>query len=406
VNSRRDDYDLEPMDDFDDLDDGGEPRSRSSRAWMKPVIILVVVVGVAGGGTFALKRLMAPGGVESTDGAPPLVKADELPTKTKPQEPGGMQIDNQDKTIYSQIGNGDPALSPPPSAPSSAGTAPAPETPLPRPTVPGVVSPPTTVPPPTAAPGEAPLPAAAPTMPVQTTPVETTAPSLPGSAVPPPAVTTMPSLPGTTTSTVTASQDTSAPPLPQGVVKEPATSPASGMAIPPAPQPGGSGRTLSPPSSATLPPSGSAPVPPSVGTAGSATPPSATPTTTTPAPVAPAAPQIAAAPPAPTTTAPTPSAPAPVKPAAVAAKPTASGNGPKIQIGAFGSEKEAQQFWSGRTAKYPDLLGNLTLHLEKVDSGPKVGWVRVQAGGLASRNAAQTVCNSLKAKGQDCIVTK
>lgn len=90
----------------------------------------------------------------------------------------------------------------------------------------------------------------------------------------------------------------------------------------------------------------------------------------------------------------------------MAAKPTASGNGPKIQIGAFGSEKEAQQFWSGRTAKYPDLLGNLTLHLEKVDSGPKVGWVRVQAGGLASRNAAQTVCNSLKAKGQDCIVTK
>ena len=393
------------MDDFDDLDDGGEPRSRSSRAWLKPVVMLVIVVGVAGGGTFALKRFMAPGGVESTDGAPPLVKADELPTKTKPQEPGGMQIDNQDKTIYSQIGNGDPALSPPPSAPSAAGTMPAPETPLPRPTVPGVVSAPATSAPaaPTpAAPGEAPLPAAAPTMPVQTGSVETMAPTLPGSAAPPPAPTTMPSLPGSTAPTVTASQDTSTPPLPQGATKEPLASAATGMAIPPAPQPGGSGRTLSPPSSATLPPSGSTPLPPSVGTtAGVTTPPPAAPSAA-PAPAAPAAPQIAAAP-APAAPA---AAPVPVKPAAVAAKPAASGNGPKIQIGAFGSDKEAQQFWAARTAKYPDLLGNLTLHLEKVDSGPKAGWVRVQAGGLANRNAAQTVCSSLKAKGQDCIVTK
>lgn len=392
------------MDDFDDLDDGAEPRR--SRAWLKPVVTLVIVAGVAGGGAFALKRFMAPGGVETADGAPPLVKADELPTKTKPQEPGGMQIDNQDKTIYSQIGNGDPALAPPPAVPSNSGTVPAPEAPLPRPTVPGVVSAPTPADPApaAAAPGEAPLPAAAPTMPVQTTPVETTAPILSGSAVPPPAVTAMPSLPGTTAPTVTASQDASAPPLPQGVTKEPVASAATGMAIPPAPQPGGSGRTLSPPSSATLPPSGSAPLPPSVGTTGSVAPPPPATPSAAPAPVAPAAPQIATAPAAPAPT--TPAAPAPVKPAAVATKPAASGNGPKIQIGAFGSDREAQQFWAARTAKYPDLLGNLTLHLEKVDSGPKAGWVRVQAAGLASRNAAQTVCSSLKAKGQDCIVTK
>jgi len=397
VNSRRDDYDLEPLDDFDDLDDGGEPRVRGSRAWLKPVVMLIVVAGVAGGGAFALKRFTAPGGVETADGAPPLVKADELPTKTKPQEPGGMQIDNQDKTIYSQIGNGDPAAAP--STPSSVGTVPAPEAPLPRPTVPGAASTPAAPTP--AAPGEAPLPSAAPTMPVQTTPAETAVPVLPGSAAPP-TVTTMPSLPGTTAPTVTASQDPSAPPLPQGVTKEPAPSAASGLAIPPAPQPGGSGRTLSPPSSATLPPSGSAPLPPPIATMGGAAPPSAPSTVATPTPTA--APQMAAATsatPAPVA-APTPTTP---KPAAVVAKP-ASGNGPKIQIGAFGSEKEAQQFWSARTAKYPDLLGKLTLHLEQVGSGPKAGWVRVQAVGLASRDAAQSVCSSLKAKGQDCIVTK
>ncbi len=398
MNSRRDDYDLEPLDDFDDLGDGGESRARGSRAWLKPVVILVIVAGVAGGGTFALKRFMAPGGGESADGAPPLIKADQLPTKTKPQEPGGMQIDNQDKTIYSQIGNGDPAATPP-STPSGVGTVPAPETPLPRPTVPGAAP---TAPTP-AAPGEAPLPTAAPTMPVQTTPAETTMPVLPGS-VSPPTVTTMPSLPGTTAPTVTASRDLSAPPLPQGVTKEPAPSAASGLAIPPAPQPGGSGRTLSPPSSATLPPSGAAPLPPPIATVGGATPPSA-PSTATPPGTSPVAPQAAMAP-ATKPSAPAAHTPTTPKPVAVAPKPTASGNGPKIQIGAFGSEKEAQQFWSARTAKYPDLLGKLTLHLEQVESGPKAGWVRVQAAGFASRDAAQSVCSSLKAKGQDCIVTK
>ncbi|MEZ5647694.1 MAG: SPOR domain-containing protein [Alphaproteobacteria bacterium] len=395
MNLRRDEYDLEPLDDFDDLDDteGGSARSRRA-PWLVPVTVLVAVIVVAGGGAFALKSFMKPSS-RSADGAPPIVRADETPTKTKPQEPGGMQIDNQDKTIYSQIGNGDAALVPPSAQTSGTGTLPAPEAPLPRPVAPEVA---TTAPPalamsaPTSpAPGEAPLPSAAPTTPVQVAPVDNgAAPTAAGSM--PTETVAVPTLPGTTTapSPSPTASDPAATPLPQGTTKEPVPSAASTIPIPPAPQPGGSGRTLSPPTMASLPPAGSAPLPPTIGSTGG-NPPSAS------SAVAVAAP--------PSTPAPKPAATKTSTPVVTSA-PTGGAGNTRIQIGAFSSEKEAQQFWTVRRAKYPDLLGNLTLRLERVDSGPKAGWIRVQGTGLASRDAAQSVCSSLKAKGQDCLVIK
>lgn len=38
-----------------------------------------------------------------SSGAPPLVRADQNPTKVAPENPGGMQVPNQDKEIYSRM---------------------------------------------------------------------------------------------------------------------------------------------------------------------------------------------------------------------------------------------------------------------------------------------------------------
>lgn len=38
-------------------------------------------------------------------GAPPLVRADQSPSKVAPENPGGMQVPNQDKQIYERLGN-------------------------------------------------------------------------------------------------------------------------------------------------------------------------------------------------------------------------------------------------------------------------------------------------------------
>lgn len=66
-------------------------------------------------------------------GAPPLIRADQTPTKVAPENPGGMQVPNQDKQIYERLpGNaaqapaagGTERLLPPPERPSAAPTQP------------------------------------------------------------------------------------------------------------------------------------------------------------------------------------------------------------------------------------------------------------------------------------------
>jgi cell division septation protein DedD len=67
-------------------------------------------------------------------GAPPLIRADQSPAKIAPENPGGMQVPNQDKQIYERLpGNSTQApaagqtekLLPPPERPSAAPTSPA-----------------------------------------------------------------------------------------------------------------------------------------------------------------------------------------------------------------------------------------------------------------------------------------
>lgn len=77
-------------------------------------------------------------------GAPPLIRADQGPTKVAPENPGGMQVPNQDKQIYERLpgnqansnGNQTEKLLPPPerptATPTTSGTATSPAVSVPN----------------------------------------------------------------------------------------------------------------------------------------------------------------------------------------------------------------------------------------------------------------------------------
>ncbi len=107
----------------------------------------------------------------------------------------------------------------------------------------------------------------------------------------------------------------------------------------------------------------------------------------------------------PRVSAPTP-APAPARvaatatPAASTPAPSATASGPwRVQLGAFSVAGNAERLWN-RLSSRPEIAGYQRL---LVPSGQVV---KLQAGGYASRDAAQTACNSLKRAGQDCLVTR
>ncbi len=151
-----------------------EPRPR--RRLRGPLRILLVMA-LSGGGLWVAynnSRTRVPGDV-------PVIQADQGTTKTRPQQPGGMAIPDQDKLVYNQG-----------KSPSQVEKLlPPPETPLPRPAPPAAEA--------ASAPSaalEAPVGPAVPTPTVPALPTASVAPTLAAPAVaavsPPP----VPSAPG------------------------------------------------------------------------------------------------------------------------------------------------------------------------------------------------------------------
>ncbi|WP_340587204.1 SPOR domain-containing protein [Erythrobacter alti] len=95
--------------------------------------------------------------------------------------------------------------------------------------------------------------------------------------------------------------------------------------------------------------------------------------------------------------------PAPAPSATVAASapaPAPRNTGPwRVQLGAFGVAGNAERLWS-RLADRPEIAGRERLLI------PTGNVTRLQAGGFATRQEAQTACNSLRRAGQDCLVTR
>ncbi len=118
---------------YQEYDDEVRPRRRLRG----PVIIFLVMAISAGGLWIAYSK-----GRSHAAGEVPLIQADQGAVKTRPQQPGGMAIPDQDKLVYNQ-GKGQPAVEK---------LLPPPETPLPRPAPAAEVPSPAAASPPVATP--------------------------------------------------------------------------------------------------------------------------------------------------------------------------------------------------------------------------------------------------------------
>ncbi|MBE1203774.1 SPOR domain-containing protein [Aminobacter carboxidus] len=96
-----DEFDYDP--DFDEAMEAlpGSAAPRPARRGMMIAAIVGAVAVVGGIGAFALSF----GGGEGA-GAPVIVKADESPIKVKPENPGGATVPNQDSKVYDRVAGG------------------------------------------------------------------------------------------------------------------------------------------------------------------------------------------------------------------------------------------------------------------------------------------------------------
>ncbi len=182
--------------------EGGEfrppPPLKKKRRWWLRILLLLIVLG---GGAYGYVHFggKMPAMLGSTEGEPPVIKADAGPVKVKPENPGGAEIPDRDKLVYQRL-SGTPAtepkierLLPAPEAPLPPPAPPAPAVQQPLPKVPTeaqvkaatVPAPATVVEPmgkvPAAKPAEAPPPPAVPTEAVT---VASNAPKAPPAAPP------------------------------------------------------------------------------------------------------------------------------------------------------------------------------------------------------------------------------
>lgn len=164
----------QPLSDYDEHDDDGfglvgeerlGPEPRPERRLPAIALSGLLMVVFAGGLWFLYHHGSATHSTTTTgEGGVPLIRADQQPTKVKPEQPGGMQIPDQNVSIYSEK----------PGVPKVEKLLPPPEKPIPRPAAP----PP---PPPVAAAAAPPVPAstapaAAPPSPAAT---QSSAPAVP-----------------------------------------------------------------------------------------------------------------------------------------------------------------------------------------------------------------------------------
>jgi hypothetical protein len=126
-------YQLGSMDSDGRTELYADPREREVASRFRGLIaglVAVVVVGVfAGGLWFAYQQGLRHGGGSTGAADVPLIRADERPTKVKPENPGGMEVPDRDKLIYAQ------------KRPTVEHLLPPPEKPMPRPTAPSAAAP-------------------------------------------------------------------------------------------------------------------------------------------------------------------------------------------------------------------------------------------------------------------------
>jgi hypothetical protein len=117
----------------------GEPRDQETpprfRGLVRSLVAILVMGVFAGGLWFAYRQGLRHGNLSSSGADVPLIRADERPTKVKPENPGGMEIPDRDKLIYTQKRAAVEHLLPPPEKPMPRPTA-SPPTPAAQPATP------------------------------------------------------------------------------------------------------------------------------------------------------------------------------------------------------------------------------------------------------------------------------
>ena len=80
-----------------------------------------------------------------------------------------------------------------------------------------------------------------------------------------------------------------------------------------------------------------------------------------------------------------------------------SGGAYVVQLAALRDETSARATFERMQSKYPDLLGGLSLDIQRADLGEKGIYYRARAG-FMDKAAATTLCEQLEAQGAGCIV--
>ena len=105
-----------------------DPREAEARPRFRGLVaslVALAVIGVfAGGLWFAYQQGIKRGGVTTGAADVPLIRADERPTKVRPEKPGGMEVPDRDKLIYTQKRAAVEHLLPPPEKPMPRPAAP------------------------------------------------------------------------------------------------------------------------------------------------------------------------------------------------------------------------------------------------------------------------------------------
>ncbi len=81
----------------------------------------------------------------------------------------------------------------------------------------------------------------------------------------------------------------------------------------------------------------------------------------------------------------------------------AKSSGQKIQLGAYGSDKEARDVWVKIQKKFPELSVKSPI-IVRADIVGKGTFYRLRVGGFSGKDSAKSLCKTLSSKGQACIL--
>ena len=77
-----------------------------------------------------------------------------------------------------------------------------------------------------------------------------------------------------------------------------------------------------------------------------------------------------------------------------------------VQLASMNSERSANDAWAQMQRAHPDLLGDLTMTIQRADLGARGVFYRLQTGPFPNRATAEDMCWQLRSQKLDCLVVK